>query len=212
MTALAARRPPRRRPPRRRPPEPPPPDTRARVLTAAARLFVQRGYFSTSIKDLVRASGVSVGSIYHHFGGKQDVAEALYRETTERFLLRMQEREAAERSVEGRLQALTALIYQEGEEAPERLEFMLFVSHTEISPDALPACLSKPFQVVTAWIEEGMRRGEVEEGRAEVAAGAFMGAILKLVELRLRGRIGPPLPGLAAEAFRLAWRAIAARR
>lgn len=202
---------------RRRPAPPPPPaaapaETRDRVLDAAVRLFVRRGYFNTSIPELVRESGVSVGSIYHHFGGKRDVAEAVHRETSDRFLARMRERAAPERTVEGKLRALTALVYEACEEAPERLEYMLFVSHTEISSDALPVCLSAPFQTVTAWIEEGTRRGEVEKGPPEVAAGVFMGAILKLVELRLRGRISRPLPGLAAHAFRLAWRAIAAPR
>lgn len=189
-----------------------PAETRARVLASATRLFVRRGYFNTSIQDLVQASGVSVGSIYHHFGGKQDVAEALYRETTERFLARMRERAASERSVEGKLRRLTTLVYEYCEEAPEQLEYMLFVSHTEISPAALPICLSAPFQEVAGWVAAGMRGGEVEKGPAEVVAGVFMGAILKLVELRLRGSIRSPLPGLAADAFRLAWRGIGSKR
>jgi AcrR family transcriptional regulator len=50
------------------------------VLAAAAEVFVEKGYEPASIADLVERSGVSVGSIYHHFGGKAEVFGALYDE------------------------------------------------------------------------------------------------------------------------------------
>ncbi|MDT3446853.1 MULTISPECIES: TetR/AcrR family transcriptional regulator [unclassified Pseudofrankia] len=43
------------------------------MLDAARRLFGSNGYEGTSIDDIVRESGVSVGSIYHQFGGKSEV-------------------------------------------------------------------------------------------------------------------------------------------
>lgn len=51
----------------------PAPDTRRAVLDAAARLFDARGFAAVSIGDLTAASGVSNGSIYHHFGSKSGV-------------------------------------------------------------------------------------------------------------------------------------------
>src|SRR3954471_10623224 len=52
-------------------------DTRARVLEAAAGLIEERGFGAVSIGDLTAASGVSNGSIYHHFGAKDGVLAAL---------------------------------------------------------------------------------------------------------------------------------------
>jgi AcrR family transcriptional regulator len=187
-----------------------PEGTRDRVLAAARRLFVQRGYFNTALPDVVRESGVSVGSIYHHFADKQAIAAALYRETMDGILAAMGERAEPEPTTRGRLQAVVELIYEACEADPERLEYMLFVRHTEVVPEEPPVCLAAPFRTVTRWIAEGQRRGEVVEGPAELVAGAFMGAILKVAELRLRGRIERPLTRLSDDAFRLAWRAIAA--
>lgn len=51
--------------------------TRQRVLAAAIRLLDGRSDTQVSIADLVSASGVSNGSIYHHFGSKEGVLEAL---------------------------------------------------------------------------------------------------------------------------------------
>lgn len=184
--------------------------TRDRVLAAARRLFVRHGYFNTSMPEIVREAGVSVGSIYHHFADKQAIASALYRETMEGILASMRAQAEPEPTTRGRLQALTRLLYEACERDPDRLEYMLFVRHTEVDPEEPPVCLAAPFQAVARWIGEGQRRREVVPGPTELVAGVFMGSILKVVELRLRGRIDRPLPGLARDAFSLAWRAIAA--
>src|SRR3954469_25931279 len=49
----------------------------AAVLARAADLFDRRGFAAVSINDLTAASGVSNGSIYHHFGAKDGVLAAL---------------------------------------------------------------------------------------------------------------------------------------
>jgi AcrR family transcriptional regulator len=53
------------------------PDARTAVLDAAAELFDARSYDAVSIGDLTSASGVSNGSIYHHFSSKDGVLAAL---------------------------------------------------------------------------------------------------------------------------------------
>ena len=59
-------------------------NTKRRVLDAAGNLFSQRGYDSTAISDIVAASGVSTGSIYHQFGGKAEIFMALARDLLSR--------------------------------------------------------------------------------------------------------------------------------
>src|SRR6266513_5303326 len=56
----------------------PPGSRRAAILDAALNCFVRRGYSSTTIEDIRRASGASVGSLYHHFAGKDRIAAVLY--------------------------------------------------------------------------------------------------------------------------------------
>ena len=58
--------------------------TQRAVLDAAAALFVEKGYDNTSIDDIVKWSGISVGSIYHQFSGKADVFLALSTESLDR--------------------------------------------------------------------------------------------------------------------------------
>ena len=49
------------------------PDTRARILRAADRLFVARGYTATSMREVAREAGIGKATIYHHFPGKQSI-------------------------------------------------------------------------------------------------------------------------------------------
>ena len=45
--------------------------TRLQLLEAAARLFEERGYKGSSIRDIAGATGTSISNIYHHFGNKE---------------------------------------------------------------------------------------------------------------------------------------------
>jgi len=46
---------------------------RQQVVAAAIALFGRRGYHATTIRDIARRAGVSVGLIYQYFGDKEDV-------------------------------------------------------------------------------------------------------------------------------------------
>jgi AcrR family transcriptional regulator len=50
---------------------------RAQILKAAMACFARQGYHSTSMDDVVRESGLSVGAIYSYFPSKQDLFLAL---------------------------------------------------------------------------------------------------------------------------------------
>jgi AcrR family transcriptional regulator len=52
-------------------------DRRAALLSAAARLFAERGFERVSLEDLGAAAGVSGPAIYRHFAGKQAVLAAI---------------------------------------------------------------------------------------------------------------------------------------
>src|ERR687885_660757 len=51
-------------------------ETRRRVEQAAAELFVQRGYHSTSMQDIAAAAGVHVQTIYLAYGTKAELLRA----------------------------------------------------------------------------------------------------------------------------------------
>jgi AcrR family transcriptional regulator len=53
-------------------------DTQRRILDAATDVFETRGFTAATIADVVAGSGASIGSIYHHFGGKSELFLAIF--------------------------------------------------------------------------------------------------------------------------------------
>jgi AcrR family transcriptional regulator len=54
--------------------------TQRALLDAAREVFVAQGFADASIAEVVRRAGSSVGSLYHHFGGKSELFVALWQE------------------------------------------------------------------------------------------------------------------------------------
>lgn len=48
-----------------------------KVLKAALSLFSRQGFRATSMRQLARRSGLSVGNLYHHFGNKERIFQRL---------------------------------------------------------------------------------------------------------------------------------------
>ena len=55
----------------------PTPSVHERILAAARRLFLAKGYNGSNLRDIAREAQVSMGGIYHHFDSKEDIYKAL---------------------------------------------------------------------------------------------------------------------------------------
>ena len=58
-----------------------PSSARGRLLNEAARLFRDKGYERTTVRDLAAAVGIQSGSLFHHFRTKEDILKAVMVET-----------------------------------------------------------------------------------------------------------------------------------
>lgn len=57
--------------------------TRQALLEAARVVFAEHGYADAGIAEIVERSGISVGSLYHHYGGKAGLFLALWEDYTD---------------------------------------------------------------------------------------------------------------------------------
>lgn len=60
--------------------------TRARVLAAAGELINRKGFCSTSVNDIIQATGVKKGNLYFHFAGKEELGLAVLEQARKEFM------------------------------------------------------------------------------------------------------------------------------
>jgi len=53
---------------------------RQAIIEAALACFIELGYNSTGISDILKKAGATTGSLYHHFGSKEQLAGEVYLE------------------------------------------------------------------------------------------------------------------------------------
>ncbi len=63
--------------------------TEEKVLAAAEVLFYRHGYAATQVSSILKESGVSTGSFYHHFGSKEAVIARLLERFHDRTVARL---------------------------------------------------------------------------------------------------------------------------
>jgi len=69
---------------------PVPGTTKGRLVEAALAEFARRGYDAVGVTEIAAAAGVTVGSLYHHFGSKPGLYDLVRDDVERRVLDRME--------------------------------------------------------------------------------------------------------------------------
>lgn len=181
---------------------------RNKVLDTALMLFSEKGYFNTSIHDIRRAAGVSIGAIYHHFDNKESLAKSLYDRLVSRVEQEISDASAGKGGCRERSRLIIASLFRLTELEPRMMQFILLAQHREYLPAEPPICSSQPFQIMRRVIEDGIANGEVRRMEPWVAATAMFGGALRMMNLQLDHVLDRPLSAYLDEVVDCAWRAI----
>lgn len=184
-------------------------DTQTLILQTALQLFAERGYFNTSVHDIRHAAGLSIGSIYHHFAGKEAIARSLYDYLLAWMGTIFDEIMATHHTAHDRFRAVTGQLFQLTEEDPTLIRFILHARHQEFLPTVVPVCSSLPFQKLRLMVEESAMAGELVAADPIVIVSCLLGGPLRMIHLRLDGILERPLPHYLEETWRLSWGAVA---
>jgi len=181
-----------------------------RVVDVARKLFVKPGFHNVSIPDIVKASGVSTGAIYHHFSNKETLARHIHDKTLADFNEMLQSRLTGTSTTYEKLRAFAQLTLDIAENDPILMQYMLFVRHDEFITGHQPICYSEPFVWIQETIASGIANGELQKGDRLLTAAAFTGVLTRVIEIRLTGVLQKSLQENSEEVIAAAWRAIKA--
>ena len=180
------------------------------ILEATLRLFSAKGYFGTSMQDIRREAGVSIGAIYHYFKNKEEIATALYDMLLEQMSERTTHFLTTEKTFEAACQAMIKYLFAMAEQKPHALQFLLYARHREFLPNKQPICSAKPFELLIDAGKRAMAAGEVRQMSPVVLVTMVFGSPFRLILLKVDGIMALPLADFFEESWECIWRAVAA--
>jgi AcrR family transcriptional regulator len=74
-----------------------------RILAHATVVFCEKGYAGASMRDIARATGMSLAGMYHYFGNKERLLYLIQKETFTTILVRLRQRLATVNNPEDRI-------------------------------------------------------------------------------------------------------------
>jgi AcrR family transcriptional regulator len=184
-------------------------NTREQILSATLGLFSQKGYFNTSVRDIARESGVSIGSLYHHFKDKEGIASAMYNKLLDRMIKELSQIKASNNTAHDRCHGVIVFLFEMTEQEPEVMEFMLSSKHRDFLPDEKPVCSSAPFEMMREIVKDGMVSDEIQLMDLMVASSCLYGPSIRMITSRLDGLIDKPLQEYLDAIWSASWKAVA---
>ena len=165
-------------------------EPRSRLLRCALDLFAEHGYDAVGVQRVVSAAGVTKPTLYHHFGNKRGLLDALLEERFAPFNERLRQAAAYRHDLIQTLERFSAtyIAASLGEPNFTRLRLTLLFAPPE----------SEAFRAVAPWLERQERlvaelfekashdHGNMK-GRHVTLASSFLGVLNTYVGLSLNG-------------------------
>ena len=165
-------------------------DTREHLQKTALRLFSMRGYDGVGVQEIVDSAGVTKPSLYHHFGSKRGLLEALLKQEGGLFIETIETASAYDGDLSHTLERVLDAAVDFAEGAPDFYRFWLSLLFCPPQHEAFPLAESL-FTRQRAPLEEMFRRAAEDHGnmkdRQVRYAYVFIGLINAVVAARING-------------------------
>jgi len=154
----------------------------AGLVEAAERVFSDRGFHATSIRDIAREAGFSIGGVYQFFASKDELYLRVVEEQWEHFFHLLNKALAAD-GFDARILALTEAMFQAFEE--RRGFFKLFLSERGRLSAAFSGEIAARVgqhtrrlrRELVELMRQGIESGALKSGDAELIASAYLGIV-----------------------------------
>ena len=180
------------------------------VLQAALKLFAQKGYANTSLSDIKDAVGLKTTSgIYQFFKTKQAIAETLRENILDSFSISIDDIRRRNRKASEQLREIVDLLFKLTDDAPEIIQFLLFMKAEDFLPEASPLLETPAFSKIKRIIQNGIKEGEIKAIDHLLAYSYFFGIINQTLNLVLNKALPKSADSYQSQAWLAAWGCIA---
>lgn len=179
------------------------------ILLAALKLFVEKGYFNTSLIDIKEAAGLkSLGTIYQHFKTKQMIAAQLHANILDSLNISIDDIRRKNEKPSEQLRGIVDLLFKLTDEAPDVMRFLLILNIKEFLPEAKLLQGSPAFIKIISIIDAGIKAGEIRNITLQLGYAQFFGIIENTLRLALTGFLDRKADFYQSQAWLAAWNTI----
>ena len=186
---------------------------REEIVTAALDVFTRAGYQGATIEQICAASGASVGSVYHHFGGKEQLAAALYVEGLADYQESFRRALRDGKDAEGTIKRIVQNHLRWVARNPSLAAFLLSTREAEVakaSNEALTAMNRQVIAETRAWVDRHVAAGAMRPMPTGLFYAVLIGPSQEFARQWVRTRNRRALEEAGRELPEAAWRAVRA--
>jgi len=139
-------------------------DTLARLLDGALRVHEATGREGFTVHAVVAESGVSLGSLYHHFGSFDGLAAGLYARCMEHLLDAVVAALSSKRATRSGIEAVVVAYLAFTRDHADEARFIHAAAYASFLPDhavAIAAAKAPRIEAIAAWFRPRIAAGEI---------------------------------------------------
>jgi AcrR family transcriptional regulator len=183
----------------------------AAILAAALECFAEQGFAATTVELVRERSGASIGSIYHHFGGKEELAAELYVDGLRSYQEGLLGVLGSHPEAEAGVRAVVHHHLDWVERNPQLARFLMNRRETELvtATEARVRDLNRAFLPrVAAWVKRQIDAGALRALPLELWEPVLLGPSQELARLWLAGRLQIALADAEPMLAETTWKAV----
>jgi AcrR family transcriptional regulator len=157
-------------------------ERRRQILQAAVRVFARKGYHGCRVSDIAADAGVAYGLVYHYYGSKEALLEAIFKETWGAMLATVSSVEELDATASVQVRKVTEIVLRTWKRDPDLVRVLV----REVTRGAHVQLETKEIELAMAAlqriVEHGQREGEFGgaiDGR--LAAAIWYGALEEIL-------------------------------
>lgn len=174
-------------------------DKRQLILAAAVRVFAAKGYEAARVGDIAQEAGVAYGLVYHYFGSKEAVLEAVFREQWGRLLAAVAVAEATGDDAAEQLALVVKIVLRAWRDDPDLVRLLVREitrsPHIQDELDEIGQAFARLQRIVVRGQDEGTFRPDID---ARLAAWMLYGALEEVLTGWVLGQLPDDAVAVAA--------------
>ncbi len=182
------------------------------IMHHALILFSREGFYTTTIPDIAKSIGMSVGNLYNYFKSKEALAKEIIKYISAYLSERLRGINEEDISSEEKIHKIVSVYFHTAAEKPEMIEYFLriYLSNREIFQNGCEGmiCVSDFVTEIMIFFEDGVRKGELRDQDFFSAFGLFMGYLGGMVFLFGEEILPKPLEAYIDDISRNIYRAL----